>query len=110
MNKLTFKEYCESKKQLVEATNKPAITQVHYTVRKYCKIPVLNEQDDIQYVSLKPKQEILIEWLHEDIYFPQCKFLEFHKVDVVDSKQRFYPRWSKQKLHDWLLNNTKDFK
>lgn len=101
LKKLTFKEYLDSKSQLKEAAKKQPMHQATYVVRKYCKLPVLiNEQK--QSVSLKPKHEISVKWLYEDINKPIIVSVSFNN-DGAEHKTA----WSDERIYVWLSKNTK---
>ena len=40
MEKLTFKQYLESKSKLREAIKQTPVHKAEYVMRKYCKLPV----------------------------------------------------------------------
>src|SRR5882757_7286888 len=61
MKKLSFKEYYESKQQLLEAiTNIPSTINT-YVIKKYCKVPVIIENQK-EFITFKPKDIIKIIW------------------------------------------------
>lgn len=98
MRKLSFREYYESKEQLLQASKSlPSIVH-EYAVRKYCKLPVIAENDKT-YVSLKPKEIIKILWEFQDIKNPQIK-----SVFIGDKK--FLPSWSNDKFKKWITSMT----
>lgn len=100
---LTFKEYLESKEQLRQAISQTPIRVVEYSVRKYCKIPLGESQEEKVLVSLKPKQKIIVEWLYEDINNPKPV-----NVTLESSSEPFSVYWQGWKLEKWLNCNTKE--
>lgn len=102
MKRLSFKEYYESKNQLLQASeNIPKVIN-EYLIKKYCKIPVIiNEEKD--FVTLKPKDVIKILWeFHNDV--PTAK-----KIIVEDeecNENSYKPYWSDTKLQNWIELTT----
>lgn len=101
MKKLTFKEYLESKNQLKEAVKNQPIQQATYVVRKYCKLPVLINEEK-QLTSLKPKHEITVKWVYEDINKPIIVSVLFNN-DSTECKTT----WSDDRIYNWLSKNTR---
>lgn len=101
--KISFKEYCLSKKYLrLAVDNVPQIME-HYELTKYCKFPVVTE-DDKKYVALKPKDSVEVVW---ECLNPEQPTLKSLKVVVEDDTQTVQPAWSDAKLAAWLKNNTR---
>jgi hypothetical protein len=107
MNKLTFKQYLDTKQQLVNAIAENPIQQSTYTVTKYCKLTVEDENDK-RVVSLKPNQMIIVEWQYEDINdnCPTPLAIRFHDVDTVDESVDFDTSWTSEHIIRWLNKNT----
>lgn len=93
--KLTFKEYYESKERLKEASQSVPKTIVEYTVKKYCKLPILTEKNDKGYLSLKPKDGIKILWEFNDIKKPAIRA-------VIFESQTYTPSWNNEKMKNWI--------
>ena len=108
MEKLTFKQYVASKDKLLEAIKNTPIRKATYTLRKYCKFPVGESKAEKQFISLKPKHEIIVEWLYNDINNPTAISMVFENVDGVDSAKEFKAFWSDVRLQKWLLKNTRE--
>lgn len=111
MEKLTFKEYVDSKAQLLEAVKETPMQQVEYVVRKYCKIPLGESKDEKEYISLKPKQSVVVKWLYEDINDPTPQGIWFHSGndDLNHLRGReFDTFWSGEKLQKWLARNARE--
>lgn len=101
MEKLTFAQYLESKEQLLEAVKETPVQQVSYVVRKYCKIPLGESKDSKEYVSLKPKQTVVVKWLYEDIENPT-------PMSVAHDEVEYDTFWSGEKLDKWLSRNARE--
>jgi hypothetical protein len=105
--KLSFKEYCLSKKYLrLAVDNVPRIME-YYELTKYCKFPVVSEDDDKQYVGLKPKDRLEVVW---ECLNPESPTLKSLKVIIEDDTETVQPAWSNSKLSAWLKNNTRKTK
>lgn len=104
--KLTFKQYLDSKKQLREAVENTPQRVARYSVRKYCKLVVGDCKESKQYVNLKPKQSVLIEWLYDDVDDPTVVNIQFENVESVDNSDEFETFWSGERLQKWLIRNT----
>ena len=105
--KLTFKEYLESKVKLREAVQNTPQRVARYNVRKYCKL-VLGEKTEKQYVNLKPKQHVLVEWLYDDEDKPTLVGIQFEGVAEVDPEDTFDTYRGGERLQKWLLRNTRE--
>lgn len=100
--KLSFKEYLESKKTLRDAVDKIPKTDIEYEVNKYCTLPI-GESTERKSIKLKPSNKLLISWLCEDRDNPKAVKISFKGTDNIDEQ----PSWNDTKLLKWLLNNTK---
>ena len=108
MKKLSFKEYLDSKEQLLHAIKESPIQTVAYDVSSYCKL-IVGEKDDKQHISLKPKQTIVVEWEYDDINAtPTPISIRFEKVKEVDELEEYTTYWSGDKLKNWLNKNTSE--
>ena len=107
-NKLTFKEYFNTKEQLLEAVKKVPKRTAEYTVRKYCKLPVGESKDTREYIPLKPKQTIAVDWLYEDIDNPTPTGLRFQNVKNIEATLLYETFWEGKKLLKWLLRNARE--
>lgn len=101
--KLSFKEYLESKETLRDALKETPKTKVEYEVNKYCTFPI-GDPATRQTIKLKPRNKLLISWLHEDIKNPKALKVSFEGTDSDNTDEQ--PTWSDTKLLKWLLNNT----
>jgi len=103
---LTFKEYLESKERLRGAiTNIPRREGV-YTIQKYCKLVVGDSKHTKEYIALKPKQKVLVEWLYDNIDNPTVISIYFEGVKEVNPNTEYETFWDGQKLQKWLIRNT----
>lgn len=66
MSRLNFSDFLQSRNQLLQAAAKNPNVCMQYTVTKYCKIPLGESKEQREYVSLKPKDVITVEWLYDD--------------------------------------------
>lgn len=107
MEKLTFKQYLESKEQLREAIKNTPVSIVEYEVRKYCSLPVGETEQEKTLISLKPKQKIIVEWRYDHIDNPTPEYILISGCQTFceDEKQQTY--WTGTKLQKWLLRYTK---
>lgn len=108
MEKITFKQYLESKEKLKKAIKESPVRIATYSVKKYCKIPVGESKDEKEYVHLKPKQKIIVEWKYTDINNPDVLNVRFDDVTEVDSNDEYTALWSNNKLQTWLKQNTRE--
>jgi len=108
MEKLTFKNYLDSKDVLRKAISESPIHTITYKVKKYCRIPVGETKEVKQYIMLKPKQKVLVEWKYTDGLVPDVLSIQFLKVDDIYLNESFDPYWTSQRLQKWLTINTKE--
>ena len=102
MKKLSFKEYYESKTQLLKASeNIPKVIN-EYLVKKYCKIPVIINEEK-EFISLKPKDVIKILWeFNQGV--PTAKNIIIESDDCTETYYK--PQWSDNKLQNWITLTT----
>jgi len=103
MEQLSFKQFLDSKEQLLKAINNPPVNVLEYEIRKYCTLYVGDSQETKELISLKPKNKIIIEWLYEDLNDPQPINIQFEGLDYSDEYVTF---WSGTKLNKWLSRHT----
>lgn len=108
MEKLTFKQYLDSKEKLREAIKNTPVRKAEYLMRKYCKLPVGESKEDKQYIALKPKHKLVVEWMHNDLENPDLVSICFEGVDDVDETEEFQSFWSDERFKKWLLRNTRE--
>lgn len=106
--KLTFKEYLHSKERLREAVQNTPERTASYTISKYCKIAIGETKKDKDYVSLKPKQKVEVDWLYEDLNNPSVVSVRFYEVDGIKNGSEFSILWGHHRLEKWLQKNTRE--
>lgn len=100
MDHLTFKDYLVSKVQLKNALNETPYKIAKYKITKYCKLE-LAESDDA--VSLKPSNELMVEWLYKDVNNPT---VECVIVMTKESNTNILIKRDGTKLSKWLNANA----
>lgn len=106
--KLSFSEYCKSKEYLrLAADNIPQITE-EYELTKYCKFPVVTDDEDKQYISFKPKDTIEVVWEYLNPEAPVARKVVVTTDD--DDHSKIQPAWGNTKLSAWLANNARKAK
>jgi len=103
MEKLTFKQYLESKEQLLKAIEKTPISIIEYEVRKYCTLPI---NETIEPVSLRPKNKIIVEWRYDDIHNPTPLSIRFKGVKNLDESEQYDIDMSCIKLQKFLSRHA----
>jgi len=106
--KLTFKQYLDSKEKLREAVNRTPKRTAEYTVRKYCKLVVGESKEEKEYVNLKPKHKIFVEWLYENTDNPTILSIKFDGVNEHPTDDEYKSLWQGERLLKWLLRNTRE--
>lgn len=106
MNKISFKQYFESKQKLKAAGEDCPKYIKEYTVSKYCKLPLLEEVDSEEktYVSLKPKDSIEIFWEMPDLVHPIPRYIKLITEEQIEKK--YYFSWNLMKVNKWLELTT----
>lgn len=107
MQKLTFKQYIESKEQLLKAIENTPISIVEYEIKKYCSIALGESQDEKQLIGLKPKQKIVVEWRYLSIDNPVIDTIQLIGLNEVDSNEKYTTFWTNSKLTKWLARHAK---
>ena len=105
---LTFKQYLETKEKLREAIKSTPQRTAEYIVRKYSKLPIGESKEFKQFVAVKPKHRIIVEWLYNDIDNPTPLNIRFEGVDNIESVVDYATPWSGSKLVKWLTRNTRE--
>ena len=108
MKKITFKEYLESKEKLRQAISESPVYTATYSVKKYCKIPVGESKETKEYVALKPKQKVIVEWKYDDIDNPDIISLRFENVKDIATEELYEMFWTGTRLQKWLTTNTRE--
>lgn len=107
-DKLTFKEYINSKDRLREAVRQVPERTARYTVNKYCKIAIGETKENKEYVSLKPKQKVEVDWLYEDATNPTVISVRFINVEGINEGDEFNILWGHDRLGKWLSRNARE--
>ena len=106
--KLTFKEYLASKDKLREAVNNTPKRTATYVINKYCKIAIGESKKSKEYVNLKPKQQVHVDWLYEDMSNPTVISIRFRNVGGIREGEEFEILWGHDRLEKWLRKNAKE--
>lgn len=109
--KLTFKEYLESKKKLLEAIQKSPVQRSVYNVKRYCKLVVIENVDDDTKVTLllKPNQQVIVEWKYDTPEDPtpvHIRIEDTKKPELCETE--YCTDWKGLKLKGWLSKNTSE--
>lgn len=107
MKKLTFKQYLDSKQQLIEAIKNTPISIMEYEIRKYCSLTVGESDQSKQLVGLKPHYVLVVEWLYDDVDNPTPKSLRLQSPSG-DINETFNTFWTGVKLQKWLSRHAKE--
>lgn len=105
MEKLTFKQYLETKEKLREALTKIPKQSITYSMTKYCKM-IVGEKEDKIYIPLKPKNEITVEFLYEDENNPTVLGVNVDNADDIDPDEQYNVFWESKRFIRWLDKNT----
>lgn len=107
MKKLSFKEYLESKQQLLATLGECPIQSLSYNITKYCRL-IVGESDDRKAVLLKPGQTLIVEWQYQSVddLTPTPTSIRFDDLKDIDSDDEFQTPWKAGKLAKWLSKNS----
>lgn len=104
--KLSFKEYLDSKDKLLQAIQETPVQTIRYDIKKYCRLPI-GEKEDKQYVPLKPKQIIIIEWRYDSVFNdPTPVGVRFEMLKEFTEDEQFNTYWSGTRLKKWLSKHA----
>lgn len=106
MEKLTFKQYLESKEQLLKAIHNTPTSIMEYEVCKYCSLTVGDVETEKEVISLKPKHKLLVEWQYNDINNPTPINIKFKGLADVDEGDKYSTFWTGTKLQKWLTRHA----
>lgn len=107
MEKLTFKQYLDSKDQLLKAIENTPVSIVEYEVKKYCSLTLGEDEDNKVVVGLKPKQKVIVEWHYDNILNPTPNHVRLVGVKDADADEKHDVFWSGTKLTKWLSRHTR---
>ena len=107
MQKISFKQYYESKQKLKAAGEDCPRYIKEYTMNRYCKLPLLEEigSEEKVYLPLKPKDRLQIYWEVTDLINPIPRYVRVIGEDVLDDK-KYYFSWTLLKINKWLDLST----
>lgn len=105
--KLTFKQYLESKEQLLKAVENVPVSSKIYEVVHYCSIPLGEYEEDKTVVNLKPKQKIVVKWQYDSLTDPTPLNIKLQGIKEIDEDEQYQTFWSNNKLQKWLKRHTK---
>lgn len=108
MDKLTFKEYLASKDKLREAIKQTPVHKAEYIMRKYCKFPVGESKEKKQYIPLKPKHKLVVEWNYHNLDNPSLVSICFENVETINKREEYSSFWSDDRFKKWLIRNTRE--
>ncbi|PPD55701.1 MAG: hypothetical protein CTY12_00145 [Methylotenera sp.] len=106
MAHLTFKQYLESREQLLKAIENTPTAVIEYEVKKYCTLAVGENDTEKELVSLKPTQKIIVEWRYDDINNPTPLSIQFSGVSTLTEDEQYSTFWTGNKLTKWLLRHA----
>lgn len=107
MEKLTFKQYLESKEQLLKAIENTPVAVVEYEVKKYCSLALGETEDEKRLVGLKPKQSIIVEWRYASVTNPTPESVRLKGIQEIDEDEKHSTFWSGAKFSKWLARHAK---
>lgn len=106
MEKLTFKQYLDSKDQLLKAIENTPVSTAIYEVKKYCSLPLGEADDDKSLIGLRPKQTLVVEWHHISVENPTPNSIRVVGAKDIDENTIYDTEWSGSKLKKWLARHT----
>lgn len=107
VERLTFKQYLDSKNQLLKAIENTPVTIVEYEVKNYCTLTLGESEEDKTSISLKPKQRVIVEWHYTNINNPTPEYVRLEGVKGTDEDEKHDVFWSGTKLTKWLMRHTR---
>ena len=108
VEKLTFKEYLDSKDRLREAVEKAPRQTVTYTINKYSKLVIGESKESKSYINLKPKHKVELDLLYEDIDNPTVLAIRFIGVETILAEAEHKTFWEGKRLLTWLDRNGRE--
>lgn len=108
LKELSFSEYFESKKKLLEHADDCPRIYSFYEIKSYRKIPLNEsyESDEKVYFSFKPNDKIKILWEYENVHFPTAR--NFVIIAETGEEKTYYPCWGSKKLLTWITTHAKE--
>ena len=99
METISFKDYLLTKARLKEALDEIPFKIAKYRVTKYCKLELIESEEPL---SLKPSNELIIEWVYKDVNSPTIERAIFI---TKDSSQIINVKRDANKFAKWLSTN-----
>jgi len=96
---ISFKDYLLTKARLKEALEETPFKIAKYKVTKYCKLELLEVEEPL---SLKPSNELIIEWVYADVNAPTIERVVFI---TKESSQIVKVKRDSHKFAKWLATN-----
>lgn len=106
MEKMSFKQYLDSKEQLLKAIENVPTAIVEYEVKKYCSLPVGETEDEKSLIGLKPKNKVIVEWRYDNPSHPTPEAVRLKGPHDVGQDEKFATFWSGAKLAKWLARHA----
>lgn len=107
MEKLTFKQYLDSKDQLLKAIKNTPVSIIEYEVNKYCSLSLGESEDSKTVINLKPKQKVIVEWLYTIVDDPTPEYIKLVGLKETDEDELHDVYWTGSKLTKWLSRHTR---
>jgi len=98
---LTFKEYINSKEQLIDSLKNEPVGVQNYVVSNYCKLSIGESIKDKNIQLLKPNDNIQVEWNYSNKESPDC-------IAIIIEGKSHDMYWKNEKIATWIKKNTKD--
>lgn len=105
--KITFKEYIQSKQKLVEKAKEVCLIEEELVVNKYCKLPTFIIKSKLceEELKLKPNDVIICQQIQRNnTNTIRCFFVAEKDKSLSDCS--YFPKWNQQKLQKWIVKNT----
>ena len=101
----TFKEYIESKNQLLQAVANVPKSIIVYEVHKYCSLAVGDSEEEKVTIALKPKHKVVVEWSYANPLTPNIESIKVEGAEI-DEEVELTTFWSNSKMQKWLIRHT----
>lgn len=108
MERLTFKQYLDSKDQLLRAIENTPVAVYEYEVKKYCSLTIGETEEEKRLIGLKPKNRIIVEWRYDSIANPTPEAIRLLGTKEIDEDEKLMTFWSGSKLTKWLARHARN--
>lgn len=105
MEKLTFKQYRESKEHLLKSMANAPVSVIEYEIQKYCSLSI-GSMGDVRILELKPKQSIIIEWKHTALGVATLDAIRLVGINGINEQDIQTTSLPLNKLKTWLARNA----